>query len=160
RSHRAAVAAAPRGRGNRMRRRAFIAGLGAVAVSPFPAAAQQPAPLVGFSMAGRAEALRSALAGFEDGLKEAGYAAGQNVTTHYRFADGRLERFPAFIAEFVQREASVIVTAQPGLAPAIKATSTIPIVFSIGEDPVKLGVVPNLNRPGGNVTGVYQFAAG
>jgi putative ABC transport system substrate-binding protein len=143
-----------------MKRREFLGLFGGAVAIPLAARAQQPTPVVGFAMAGSAGPLRSALAGFEDGLKESGYAAGQNVTTEYRFADGQFDRFPVFMSEFVERKASVIVTVQPGLSAATKATSTIPIVFSIGEDPVKLGFVPSLNRPGGNLTGVYQFAAG
>ena len=85
---------------------------------------------------------------------------GKNVTVEYRFADGQFERFPGFISEFVKTKGRVIVTSAPGYPSAKKATSTIPIVFSIGDDPVKTGIVPSLNRPGGNVTGVYQFRRG
>jgi putative ABC transport system substrate-binding protein len=146
-----------------MRRREFLGVLaGAAAAWPVVARAQQSAmPVVGFASSGSAGTLRLALAGFEDGLKEAGYIAGQNVTVEYRFAEGQFDRFPGFISEFIQRKASVIVTTSfDGALAAKKATSTIPIVFSIGDDPVKLGIVPSLNRPGGNLTGVYQFAAG
>ena len=144
-----------------MRRREFIAALGGVAAMPRAARAQQPLPMVGFASSGSAAPLRRALAGFEDGLKEAGYMAGQNVSVEYRFAEGQFDRFPALISEFIRRNASVIVTtSNAGALAAKKATSTIPIVFSIGEDPVKLGIVPSLNRPSGNLTGVYQFATG
>ena len=126
---------------------------------PLAARAQQPLPMVGF--ASNSSTLRRALAGFEDGLKEAGYIAGQNVSVEYRFAEGQFDRFPAFISEFIRRNASVIVTtSNAGALAAKKATSTIPVVFSIGDDPVKLGIVPNLNRPSGNLTGVYQFTTG
>ena len=145
-----------------MRRRDFIAGFGAAAASPLAGRAQQSAmPVVGFTISGSAGTMRLTNAGFEDGLKEAGYIAGQNVTVEYRFAEGQFDRFPGFISEFIQRKASVIVTtSSAGAFAAKQATSTIPIVFSIGDDPVKLGIVPSLNRPGGNLTGVYKFAAG
>ena len=142
-----------------MRRREFIAALGGALAMPLAARAQQPLPMVGF--ASNSSTLRRALAGFEDGLKEAGYIAGQNVSVEYRFAEGQFDRFPAFISEFIRRNASVIVTtSNAGALAAKKATSTIPVVFSIGDDPVKLGIVPNLNRPSGNLTGVYQFTTG
>jgi putative ABC transport system substrate-binding protein len=145
-----------------MKRWEFIAGLGGAAAAwPLEARAQQAMPLVGFSVSGSAGPLRLALAGFEDGLKENGYIAGQNVTIEYRFAEGQFDRFPGFIAEFIRSKANVIVTSSnPGALTAKKSTSAIPVVFSIGEDPVKLGLVPSLNRPGGNLTGVYQFATG
>ena len=145
-----------------MRRRNFIVTLGGAAVAwPLAARAQQPAmPVVGFALSSSAGVLRKALAGFEDGLKESGYIAGQNVTAEYRFAEGRLDRLPGFISEFVQRKVAVLVTTGPGVVAAKKATSTIPIVFSVGDDPMKAGIVPSLNRPGGNLTGVYQFQTG
>jgi len=146
-----------------MRRREFLGVLGGAAATwPLVARAQQSAmPMVGFAISGSPGTMRLALAGFEDGLKEAGYIAGQNVTVEYRFAEGQFDRFPGFISEFIQRKAFVIVTTSTaGALAAKKATSTIPIVFSTGDDPVKLGIVPSLNRPGGNLTGVYQFASG
>ena len=142
-----------------MKRRDFIAALGGAAAMPRAARAQQPLPMVGF--ASNSSTLRRALAGFEDGLKEAGYIDRQNVSVEYRFAEGQFDRFPAFISEFIRRNASVIVTtSNAGALAAKKATSTIPVVFSIGDDPVKLGIVPSLNRPSGNLTGVYQFTTG
>jgi putative ABC transport system substrate-binding protein len=145
-----------------MRRRDFIGVIGGAAAWPLAASAQQQAlPSVGFAVAGSAEILRRAIAGFEDGLKEAGFAAGQNVSVEYRFAEGQFDRFPAFMSEFVRRKTSVIVTtSNAGALAARKATSTIPIVFSIGDDPVKLGIVSSLNRPSDNLTGVYQFSTG
>ena len=145
-----------------MKRRAFITLLGGAAVAwPLRARAQQaPIPVVGFALSSSAGALRRALAGFEDGLKDTGYIAGKNVAIEYRFADGQLERFPGFISEFVRRKVAVLVTSSPGVPSAKKATSTIPIIFTMGDDPVKTGIVPSLNRPGGNVTGVYQFTTG
>jgi putative tryptophan/tyrosine transport system substrate-binding protein len=143
-----------------MRRRQFLAGIGA-AIWPLAARAQQGLPLVGFASAGSAAALRRDLAGFERGLAESGTILGQNASIEYRFAEGQFDRFPAFMSEFVERKASVIVTSSnPGAHAARNATATIPIVFSIGNDPVKLGLVPNLNRPDGNLTGVYQFSSG
>jgi putative ABC transport system substrate-binding protein len=144
-----------------MKRRDFIASLGGAAAWPLAAHAQQsPMPVIGFAISGAAGTLRRAIAGFEEGLKESGYIAGQNVTVEYRFAEGQFDRFPGFISEFVRRRVAVLVTTGGGAVVAKKATSTIPIVFSIGDDPVKAGIVPSLNRPGGNLTGVYQFAAG
>jgi putative ABC transport system substrate-binding protein len=144
-----------------MRRREFLGALGGAAAWPLVARAQQPMPIVAFGAGGSGPALRGALAAFEGGLKETGYIPGQNLTIEYRFAEGQLNRFPGFISEFIKHKASVIVTStNAGAFAAKKATSTIPLVFSIGDDPVKLGLVPSLNRPGGNVTGVYQFATG
>ena len=144
-----------------MRRRDFIVLLGAAAASPHPARAQQTLPVVGFASSGSPGPLRAALAGFEAGLKDSGFIAGQNVTIEIRFAEGHFDWFPGFIAEFVRRKVNVIVTtSNPGAFAAKAATSTIPVVFSIGEDPVNLGLVQSLSRPGGNRTGVYQFASG
>ena len=125
------------------------------------ARAQTQLPVVGFAVSGSSGPLRVALAAFEGGLKETGYVVGQNVAIEYRFAEGQFDRFPGFISEFIQRKASVIVTtSNAGVLAAKRATSNIPIVFSIGDDPVKLGIVPSFNRPGGNLTGVYQFTSG
>jgi putative ABC transport system substrate-binding protein len=145
-----------------MRRREFLGVLsGAATLWPLIARAQQPAmPVVGFVSSGSAGTLRRALAGFEEGLKESGYIAGQNVTVEYRFAEGQFDRLPGFISEFIRRKVAVLGTTSAGVLVAKKATSTIPIVFSVGDDPVKTGIVPSLNRPGGNLTGVYQFASG
>jgi len=145
-----------------MRRRDFFGVLGGLAATwPFVARAQTQLPVVGFAVSGSPGPLRVALAAFEGGLKETGYVVGQNVAIEYRFAEGQFDRFPGFISEFIQRKASVIVTtSNAGVLAAKGATSNIPIVFSIGDDPVKLGIVPSLNRPGGNLTGVYQFASG
>ncbi len=145
-----------------MLRREFLAFLGGTAATwPLVARAQQPAiPVVGFALSSSAAVLRTALAGFEDGLKDSGYIAGQNVAIEYRFADGQFERFPGFISDFMKRKVAVLVTSSAGVPIAKKLTSTIPIIFTMGDDPVKAGIVPSLNRPGGNVTGVYQFATG
>jgi putative ABC transport system substrate-binding protein len=145
-----------------MRRREFIALVGGVLAWPLAARAQQQAmPVVGFMMAGSRAALRDEIGAFEDGLREMGFAEGQNLALEYRFAEGQFERFPAFASDLVQRRASVIAASSPqGALAAKRATTTIPVVFSIGADPVEAGIVSSLSHPGGNVTGVYQFTAG
>jgi putative ABC transport system substrate-binding protein len=146
-----------------MRRREFITILGgAVAVSPFIAHAQQPAvPVVGFLSPSRSAALRQQIAALKEGLKQSGYIEGQSVTFELRFGDGQFDRLPALASDLVRRQPSVIVVSTSAGVRAAKQTSaTIPIVFSMGEDPVKLGFVASLNRPGGNITGIYQFTAG
>jgi putative tryptophan/tyrosine transport system substrate-binding protein len=145
-----------------MRLRTVFVVLSLAVFSPLVAIAQQAStPLVAFAAGGSGPALRAAVQAFEDGLKQAGYVSGQNVTVEYRFAEGKFDRFPGFISEFIKHRASVIVTSSnAGAFAAKKATSTIPLVFSIGDDPVKLGLVSSLNRPGGNMTGAYQFATG
>jgi putative tryptophan/tyrosine transport system substrate-binding protein len=138
-----------------MRRREFIAGLGGAAAWPLVALAQQPkVPVVGFLAAGPNGSKRWG-ASFYQGLKEAGYVEGQNLAIEYRGGAPRSGQFDEIATEFVRRQVRVILTANDGPALAAKrATSTIPIVFSfIGSDPVTLGLVASLNRPGGNVTG-------
>jgi putative tryptophan/tyrosine transport system substrate-binding protein len=146
-----------------MRRREFIAGLGLAASSavwPRTARAQQPKlPVLGFLGATTPEPNAQYVAGLRQGLKESGFVEGENVTTEYRWAEGRYDRLPALAAELVNRQVTVIVPiggAPPTLA-AKAATSTIPIVFNMGGDPVRLGVVASLGRPGGNVTGVAML---
>ncbi len=147
-----------------MRRREFITLLGgtATAVWPLTARPQQPAmPVVGFMMAGSRAALRDEIAAFEAGLKEIGFIEGQNLALEYRFAEGRFDRFPAFASDLIQRQVSVLAASSPqGALAAKRATTVVPIVFSVGADPVEVGLVSSLSRPGGNVTGVYQFTAG
>ena len=146
-----------------MRRRDFIRLIGTAAAAwPLAASAQQPAmPVVGFMMAGSRAALRDEITAFEAGLKELGFVEGQNLALEYRFAEGQFERFPAFASDLVNRRASVIAASSTQAALAAKqATATIPIVFSVGADPVEVGLVSSLSHPGGNVTGVYQFTAG
>jgi putative ABC transport system substrate-binding protein len=146
-----------------MRRREFITLLtSAVAVCPLIARAQQPTmPVVGFLSPSRSAPLRQTIAGLKEGLKQSGYIEGQSVTFEWRFGEGQFDRLPALAADLVRRQPSVIVASTSASLRAVKlTTATIPIVFSMGEDPVKLGFVASLNRPGGNITGVYQFTAG
>jgi putative ABC transport system substrate-binding protein len=136
--------------------------MGGAAAWPLAASAQQPAvPVVGFVTASSLASLRQQVAAFHEGLKETGFVDGQNATVEYRSADGRLDRFPALVSDLVRRQVAVLaVTSTAGARAAKQATRTIPIVFSIGEDPVITGLVDSLNQPGGNITGVYQFASG
>jgi putative ABC transport system substrate-binding protein len=141
-----------------MRRRDFIAGIGGAAAWPVVARAQRQAmPVVGFVNSGSPDGYAPYVAAFRQGLKETGYVQGQNVAIEFRWADGQYDRVPAMAAELVRRQVTVIVANTPGVMAVKAATTTIPIVFTAAADPVSIGLVASLSRPGGNVTGVTQL---
>src|SRR5262245_42852918 len=143
-------------------RRRFLTALGGAGALPFAARAQQPVmPVIGYLTGGGPTTVVQTMAAFRQGLGEAGYIEGRNVAIHHSWADGQYDRMPALVAELVRRQVNVIVVSGGGglaTKAAKAATSTIPIVFTGGFDPVELGVVTSLSRPGGNLTGVSWFS--
>jgi putative ABC transport system substrate-binding protein len=143
-----------------MKRREFITILGGAAAWPLSAHAQQPGiPVVGYLDATAAAATSYQVLAFRQGLSEGGFFEGRNIAIEYRWAEGQLDRLPSLVDDLVRREVAAIVTTNTTTPAAKAATSTIPIVFVSGADPVQAGLVANLNRPGGNVTGVSFTAA-
>jgi putative tryptophan/tyrosine transport system substrate-binding protein len=147
--------------GSRMRRREFIAGLGSAAAWPSVARAQQGmTPVIGYISPQSFDVDTGNLRAFRQGLKDTGYVEGENVAVEYRFAENQVDRLSALAAELVRRQVAIIIAASgPTTVVVAKATTTIPVVFIVPEDPVRLGLVKSLARPGGNMTGVNIFLA-
>ena len=137
-----------------MRRREFIAGLAGAAAWPLATRGQQALPVIGFLRTGSFSDVPNRMSAFHQGLKEAGFVDGQNVAIEYRSDEGQANRLPLLVAELLRRQVVLFVGNTPSALAAKAASTTAPIVFTTGGDPVKDGLVASLNRPGGNVTGV------
>jgi putative ABC transport system substrate-binding protein len=146
----------------RMRRRVFIAGLVAASLPRIAFAQQQSLPIVGFLHSGSSGPNAHLVAAFQHGLREAGFEEGRNVAIEYRWAEGKYDRLPSLASDLISRGAVVLYTAGGSVAAieARKAAKAIPIVFVMGSDPVRVGLVTSLNRPGGNATGVTLITGG
>jgi putative ABC transport system substrate-binding protein len=146
---------------DQLKRRAFLTLLGGAAVAwPLAARAQQPViPVLGFLRSASAAGSEQLVAALRQGLKEAGFSEGQDVAIDFRWGDDQPDRLPGLAADLVRRQAAVIIANDLATRAAMAATTAIPIVFVIGGDPVRRGLVGSLNRPGGNVTGVVFTSA-